>query len=282
MAKPAVIKAAWITGGCLMLATIISIFVKDSGNKSSDIITSGNIQGQVTTIMGDVGTLTIPPPAATEEVIEEFEKRLSQADDKIELTKNELRLLAQALKDLDQRISANELRLLAQASEDLDQRTSAMVKLPDGRTKFGSIISGTPSVVIDENNASVSNFQSGDYAGSLKHSQNAIKAYEDTKEIKRVMSTGDLTAESVGTIYRLGAMAAQRLKEQKIAYQYAKKSVEVDPLAINNAVLASTSYNLKKYQGALDSIEKALQGEPHNSEFIKLRKKILLHTQDDN
>jgi hypothetical protein len=72
----------------------------------------------------------------TREAFESLETALSTATNKLELTAQQVRLPAQALKDLD-------------------QRTSGIKKLPDGRTQFGTTISGEPTVVIEAFNAAV-------------------------------------------------------------------------------------------------------------------------------
>lgn len=237
-----------------MLAIGVIFKLTNSNNTSSDIIPSGDIQGPAI-VVRDAGDVTINlniPDTAAKEAIQESGKKPNETDHKVELTEDERRLL-----------------------KDLAQTASAIEKLPDGRTKTGLSVSGTPSVVIDEHNASAVSFKSGDYTGSLAHSQNAIKAYEDTKKmIGTAMITGNLTSESVGTMYRLGAMAAQRLRKIELAYQYAEKSVEADAKPRNIAVLATTLHNLGKHREALDNIEEALKGEPHNSEFVELRRRI--------
>jgi hypothetical protein len=72
----------------------------------------------------------------TREAFELLESKVANATNTIELTGAEVRKLAQALRDLD-------------------QRTSDIEKLPDGRTKFGSYVAGEPKVVIEAFNATV-------------------------------------------------------------------------------------------------------------------------------
>lgn len=255
--KSVTIKAAWIMGSLTVLGAIIGgIFLLYSNSESSKapIFSFKDTK--------DVAIYYNVPETATKETIkrfEEIEKRVNQTEDKVELTREEIRLLAQALKDLD-------------------QRTSGIEKLPDGRTKFGYMVSGTPSVVIQEHNTAATYFESGDYNSALVHSQNAIKAYEDSQKVDvGIIVGGALTQESVSKMYYLGALIAQRLGKDDLAYQYAKKALDTNPsLPINNAELASTLYNLGKYQEALGYIETALKDEPNNSEFLDLKKMILL------
>jgi len=48
---------------------------------------------------------------------------------------------------------------------------------------------------------------------AFEHSQKAIKAYEDTKQMPSGMSTGDLQPEGVAILYGMGALTAQRLQK---------------------------------------------------------------------
>lgn len=154
----------------------------------------------------------------------------------------------------------------------MDQRTSGIEKLPDGRTKLGHFVTGHPSIVIEEHEAAVKYYQKGDLTNSLKHSQNAIKAYEETKKIKYSISTGDLNPAGIEVIYRLAAISAQRLLKNELAYQYSKKAVEADGSSQNKALLSTTLANLKRFDEALKYIQAALKTEPQNKDFERLRK----------
>lgn len=263
--KSVTIKASLITAAAVIVAAIIGLY--SYSDKSSDITTtSSNVVGS---IVGKTGNIAISnytinyivPENATKEAIKQFEElemRLNQTEGKVELTREEIRLLAQALKDLD-------------------QRTSGIQKLPDGRTKFGTIIAGEPSIVAQELGASEAYFNSKDYSNALMHSENAIKAYEDSKQYEATASmiTGRLTQEGLSYMFNLATMSAQRLGKNELAYQYAKRAVEASGTPLNNAVLAETLYDLGKYKEALEYIDKALQDDPKNLEFISLKEMIL-------
>lgn len=266
------IKVAKIGAVALIMAAIISgIFLFIDSNKSSDIVTSSNVIGS---IMGKTGDITFSnstiiyntPETATKVAItrlNEIENRVNQTEGKVELTIEDIRLLTQALKDLD-------------------QRTSGMEKLPDGRTKFGDMISGEPTVVIKENNIAAAYIESGNYSDAFIHSQNAIRAYEDANNVEDSVKQnkwyniqGHLIPENVGIIYRQGSALAHKLGNYTLAYEYAKKALDADPSMINNALWATVLYEQGKYQEALEYIEKALQVEPNNSVLLELKKAIL-------
>ena len=259
MKRSVTIIAAWIGAGALIIATIIGgIFTFYSGgkneNQKQEIIAGGNVKGAFS-VLQDTGSVTINynvPESATKDAIKELEKKLNATDDKVNLSRNEISLLAQALKDLD-------------------QRTSGIEKLPDGRTKLGHFASGQPRIVIEEHDAAVLFYNQHKYKESLDHSQNAIKAYEETQKISISMATGGLTNQGIATVYRLAALSAQRLNKRQLAYQYAKKSVETENTPQNNALLSTTLANIGKIEDAKLHIEKALEVEPENKDYKRLK-----------
>ena len=258
MKRSVTIKAAWIGAVGLIVAAVITglfLFFSNSGKKQSpNIIASGNVDGTIS-ILQDTGSVTINynvPKSVTRDIIKELEKKVNATNDKIELTREEIALLAKALKDLD-------------------QRTSGIEKLPDGRTKLGHFVSGQPRIVIEEHAAAVRFYNQHDYEKALSHSQNAIKAFEDTEKIKFCMSTGGLKKEGESVIYRLAALSAQRLGKKQLSYKYAKKSLDAKSSPQNKALISTTLANLGKFKEALDSISEALKEDPKNSDFLRLK-----------
>ena len=66
---------------------------------------------------------------------------------------------------------------------ELNNKTSGITQLPDGRLRLGRQLSGMPTVVLGSHEAARQAFKSHDYASALAHSQQAIKAYEETQNI---------------------------------------------------------------------------------------------------
>jgi tetratricopeptide (TPR) repeat protein len=258
MKRSITIKAALIGAIALIIAAIIggvfSLSSKNNKSQTTEIAAGGNVEGTIS-VLQETGSVTINynvPESATKDAIKELEKKLNETDEKINLSRNEISLLAQALKDLD-------------------QRTSGIEKLPDGRTKFGHFASGQPKIVIEEHDAAAHFFDQHDYMQALAHSQNAIAAYEETEKINISVATGSLSNQGIAMIYRLAALSAQRLDKRQLAYQYAKKSTEVENNAQNMALLSTTLANLGKMKEAINYIEEALKADPDNSEFIRLK-----------
>lgn len=253
------IKAAIIGAIALIIAAFITgIFQLPSNDKSSDTINSGYAQNSI--IGGGSGNTYIlnnAPDTATKEAVTVLEMKLNQTEENVTFTKEQVQLLTQALKDLD-------------------ERTSALKKLPDGRTKFSNIIGGNPTIVADENNLAIELFNSGNYTGAFMHSQNAIRLYEDSKkEDASAFYTMYFTGGEVSKLYNSGRLISQKLGNHSLAYEYAKKADEADSSPSNKEQLAITLYNLGRFQEASEFIEKALQAEPNNLEFMTLKETIL-------
>lgn len=124
-------------------------------------------------------------------------------------------------------------------------------------------------IILNEHNAARNNLNSGDYNDALNHSKNAINAYEESNK-KELLSP-----EDVGKLYWLAAASAERLEDYKLAYEYAKKSIDADSSSINNANFAFVLYKLGEYREASEYIEKALLSEPNNPQYLELKKEIL-------
>lgn len=206
---------------------------------------------------------SVLPPSTTEKAIEELQKKLIQTEEKIELSKQDIENLANALKDLD-------------------QRTSGIKKLPDGRTQIGQIISGEPTVVIKQYSLAVMHYKKNDFENAFMYLQNAINAYEATEKIKKGMSSGELKDEFKSALYRLGAALAQKLSKNDIAYTYAYKAANIEGSSVNKALLSTTLANLNKYEEAIRYIEEALEKDPNNEYYGKIKEKYIEKLNNSN
>ena len=259
MSKPAAIRAAKISGAAVVTAAVIAgLFQMFGPSRSQQQITAPGGDSSPITMLGTARDVTINynvPDTATREAIEFLKKKAADTDTSIELTRKELLLLSRAL-------------------QDLDQRTSGLQKLPDGRTLLGHFISGNPTIVLQEHEAAQTMFAAGDYKAALEHSQRAIKAYEDTEQVSATMSTGRLTPENVSKLYKLAAIIAQRLQKNEIAHKYSAKAAEVQPSSEHQAILAMTLFNIGKIDEAIAAINKAVEAEPSNEEYRRLKDRM--------
>jgi hypothetical protein len=93
-------------------------------------------------------------------------------------------------------LTAQQVQLLAQALRDLDQRTSDIEKLPDGRTKFGSYISGKPKILIEAFDAGLQNYTNKNFKAALENFQKAIKLFESPLPSEAtIVTSGGVTPE---------------------------------------------------------------------------------------
>lgn len=259
--KDNAIAAAIIVGLCTIIGAYIGGCFKSKSQSQTIATTSGNIQAPITTFDRATNVtinMSVTDSATKDAIksIQELENKLNNTNDKVELTKKELSLLSLALKDLD-------------------EKTSGIEKLPDGRTKIGMFIAGRPYKMINEALEASKLYTSSDLTNSLLHSQRAIKLYEDSQSMKDKNSLAEeLIPEFRRKVYFLAALAAYRLGKNDLASDYARKSVEAESVAVNNALLAVTLHNINKPEEASKYIEVALKIEPTNADYIEFKKAI--------
>ena len=250
----------WVGAATPIVAAIVAgLFQLYGPSRSQQTITAPEANSSPITMLGTAHDVTINynvPDTATRDAVDSLKKKAADTDTAIELTQKELLLLSRAL-------------------QDLDQRTSSLQKLPDGRTLVGDFISGTPTIVLEEHEKARRLFTAGDSSAALEYSQKAIKAYEDTKQVPHVMSSGDLSPENAGKVYMLGASIAQRLQRDELALEYATKAVETQPSAEHQAILATALFNVGKVDEAIAAINKVVDAEPNNQNYRQLRDEML-------
>jgi tetratricopeptide (TPR) repeat protein len=179
--------------------------------------------------------------SVTKEAFEALENNLVTATNKIELTANEVHLLAQALRDLD-------------------QRTADIEKLPDGRTKFGSIVTGKPKTLIEAADAGFQNYTNHNYGEALPYFQKAIEIFEaETNQTDVMMESGGLTSLGKGQLYALTADCMLHLTNYLAANEFAEKAVRENPNAENNLAVASSFGSLGRKSLANEDYTSALE-----------------------
>ena len=257
--KPVTIKAAHIMASATIIAAIVGgLFLWFRHNDKVSQTIRGDQEKSPIVYMPSGGNVTInydSNQTDTKKAIENLENRLAKTEGEVKLTRNEIIALTLALKDLD-------------------KRTSGIEILPDGRTKFGSLISGQPSVVLEEHSAAIKAFEEGDFVSSFGHSKKAISAFEQASDVKAV-SVGTWSQENVAKLYFQGALSAQRIRENKQAYQWASKAVEKNETPNYLGLLATTLVNLDRHDESLEVLKKAIDQNPNNKMLLDLQKKVL-------
>jgi tetratricopeptide (TPR) repeat protein len=179
--------------------------------------------------------------SVTRDAFESFEgsvsNAISNASGKLDLTTQQVQLLAQALKDLD-------------------QRTSGIQKLPDGRTQLGGgeVIFGVPTVFLEAANAGINCFNHFDYSTALKHFVDAINIMEASKP---PIILDPRINDFRGPLYGFAARCAQNVRSNDIANVYAEKAFEADASPMNKILYTSTLANLAEQSLAKGDFQKA-------------------------
>lgn len=254
--KRVTIHPAWIGFAGAILAAIIVGILQFCGPPSSEqTIAVSDGEGNQLLMIGTAEDVTINynvPNTAASDAIEVLEERAEEMGAAIQLTREELLLLSRALRDLD-------------------QRTSGLQKLPDGRSLFGHIISGEPTIVIAGHEQARRLFEAGDNAAALEYSTNAIDAYEEAEQVPHSLSSGDLPPQNVAKLYMLGAVVATEERELELALEYAEKAVAAEQSPKFQAVLAVALHNIGRVAEAIEAINAAITGDPGNQEYQRLR-----------
>jgi len=254
--KSKMIRAAWIGGACVIIAAIIGLLKPPTKNTT---FTMEDQHYSPVTVAKDVNNITINlnvPPTATQEAIEALENKLKKVSTDVTLRRQEIQLLARSLRDLD-------------------QRTSGIEKLPDGRTRVGRIITGYPTIVIEEHNTAANLFKKGDFTGALKYSQRAIEKYEESQQDASIQD--NLNKSDTATMYYVGAMSAHQLKKHEQAYEWADKANNIMSNSDRTVLLAATLFNINRRTEALQVLKKGLEENPDNPKLNDLKDELSKH-----
>lgn len=257
MTKSVTIKAAWIGGGCVLLAAIVAgLFTRCEHKPASTVTDSPKVS-----VSGQAGNITINynvPETVTREAIVALERKVEDANSAVQLTREEVHLLAQALRDLD-------------------QRTSGIKKLPDGRTQMGGFVAGDPVITIQEHEAAVQAYLKSDYKTALEHSTRAIKTYEESNPASAVAAAGMiLPPEEISKFYYLGSLSAGALGQLDLAFQWSKKADTISPHPEYKAVEVAALSDLGRKDEARSLLEEALKSNPDNAQLLKVKEQTRL------
>lgn len=100
-------------------------------------------------------------------------------------------------------------------------------KLPDGRTKFGGVITGSPKVIMEAMVAGYKSAKNQDFNAALTNYQRAIAAFESTEPSGVMIDTSsNLTAAGKAMMYGNAGEFAMRVSSNDLAIEYLKKSVD--------------------------------------------------------
>lgn len=153
----------------------------------------------------------------------------------------------------------------------LEQKTSEIFRLPDGRTRMGSMITGEPSVLRAQFDKMVSEYKAQRFQAAYEAAKEAVKTYEDSKRAEGgvAMTTGGVTPEGVAMLYGVAAEVAQRFSDHELALAWAEKAVAAGPTPERKALLVTTLLNMKRPEAAQKLIEETMAEKNDASQKFK-------------
>ncbi len=276
------ILGALILGGLTVIASIVGpcrqreaeSLVKTGNQIDSSPILAGDINNPSTSIIKigeqhggfmfniNPANLTIINNNVTEtetkKTITYFEKKLEDMNSVVTFTHQELERLTIALRDLD-------------------QRTSDIEKLPDGRTRFGTIIAGKANIVMEAHNLALEYYDANNLVKAFENSKFAIQLYEKSQQetMGVLFSKNGLTNSGAAVLYSLGAMSAHRLNANKEAFEWAEKANRYESSPNRIYMLAVTLYNINRHEEALEAIDDGLKKYPNDPNLEKVKTDII-------
>ena len=198
----------------------------------------------------------LAPPSATLDAIRAIETKLQTNSESLEFTRKELSLLAQALKDLN-------------------ERTSGIEKLPDGRTKMGGFVSGMPNVVVERAKVAVTNYVAQKYSAAFYHATNAINAFENSPD-GAFTTEHTLVPEFLSDLYSIAGDSAAQMTDFKSALELGEKSLQYRDSVEKRLFVAAQMWNVKRRDDALVCLTNAMAKYPNDTRPPAINEFMLL------
>jgi tetratricopeptide (TPR) repeat protein len=248
--------AACIAAGAVIIAAVIGLLQCRGGGHKIGTINQEKSQAWITgDVIGENVTINYTvPETATKEAIGVLEKKVNDVNAAVELNREEVRLLARALKDLD-------------------QRTSGIEKLPDGRTKFGNFVTGTPTILLGEHNASIREFKQHNFQAAFEHSKRAIELFEQFANIPGI-KTGELSNENAAKLYYQGSLSAYRANMKDLAREWIQKAIDKHKTIEKEKLLVVILIDLGKSEKALEIVKQLRVEHPNDKELVRIEEKV--------
>ena len=300
MKLPVGIKAAIITGSCAVIAAVLGI-VYSSHNSGKSGATQENSPAAVHASQQKTkdSTLAVQEAGGAQSIQSgqnNIQTTISASNMMQSFTYNisvgPAKDNAEAIDGILNRLSTTETNLagtrqaveaLAKVVKDIDERTSAMVLLPDGRSKYFDVIAGDATLQYAEYQIAWTNTAAQNWCEGLKHSEAAIRMYEDSKKMGEGSDRGNYTPdEFASTLYFMASCNAQPLFHQtvntkyaELAYQYGKESSRLARTADHVAAEAVGLYQLLRWEEATNKISQAVSLDPNNSQVAEIQKNMI-------
>jgi len=156
---------------------------------------------------------------------------------------------------------------------------------PNFNHNMWSMFTGIPAKVFkDFFDASVL-YERKEYENAAQKIQSAASGYESVGELDLQNYSSEHHKKQVSELYLLGFKVNNRLDNISLAYEYAKKALEVSPTHFTYYAFAIASYNLRKYQQSLENINRAIELKPPDSwpnisVYQEIKEKSLKHLKN--
>lgn len=157
----------------------------------------------------------------------QMETQLSSDSNEIVLTKKEVQTLIELLRRLD-------------------ERTKDIHSLADGRTQFGPIVTGNPSIFGKYFMDASDSMRAFDFKRALTNAQMAIDIIESTKiDMENRDGNVVIPDSAKASMYAIAAFSEAVLYNNPLAHQYAEKALTLNQNALNRMalVIASASWS---------------------------------------
>lgn len=166
------------------------------------------------------------------------------------------------------------------SGKEMEDKIALVEGKPGFHEEMWSMMTGIPAEAIAELHRADDAYNAKDYETAFKCATKGIGILENVKDRDSTAYVESEYRQKAGWMYQSAAKAAGRVKDRKLAFQYAEKAVGLDPTSYNHYVLAVAAYNVKRFEDAKENADVALEKGPPQElrgELTELRRRALIH-----
>ncbi len=198
---------------------------------------------------------------------------LSEIKKDVDAHKESIRLLVANANDTAKKLEEQKgsLSELIQTADELIDKTSDIYRLPDGRTRMGSAISGNPTVLLEKLKEHDEQIKNKDFQGAYATIKECVKIYEESKDKEdgvAMKTGGSLTPDGIAMIYGAASEHALRASDKEQALPWARKAHEASSSPRSKALLVRVLMGCGQLEEAQKLADDTLKTESkESSEF---------------
>lgn len=198
---------------------------------------------------------------------------LSEIKKDVDAHKESIRLLVATANDTSKKLEEQKKALsdLVQTADELIDKTSDIYRLPDGRTRMGSAISGNPTVLLEKLKEHDELIKNKDLEGAYKTIRECVRIYEQSKDKEggvAMRTGGALTPDGVAMVYGVASEHALRASDKEQALSWARKAQDASPGPRSKALLVRVLLVCGQVEEAQKIVDEALKlDDKESSEF---------------